>query len=148
MIIGRTQSADGGFRRIPIRHTQIVDNGTRNSLVTYLKEMVYQKCKTMDWVGASDLFPHIPEDIMNTPLKIIFDLCSEKFKDSPRTVNINISKYIGMLVREAVYYSEVKYYEQMMGSVRKYSYESKSLSSNDFEKNRRDLINSVLNKKN
>lgn len=85
---------------------------------------------------------------MNTPLKIIFDLCSEKFKDSPRTVNINISKYIGMLVREAVYYSEVKYYEQMMGSVRKYSLESKSLSSNDFEKNRRDLINSVLNKKN
>lgn len=77
MIIGRTQSADGGFRRIPIRHKQIVDNGTRNALVTYLKEMVYQKCKAMDWVGASDLFPNIPEDIMNTPLKIIFDLCSE-----------------------------------------------------------------------
>lgn len=53
-----------------------------------------------------------------------------------------------MLVREAVYYSEVKYYEQMMGSVRNYSLESKSLSSNDFEKNRRDLLNSVLNKKN
>ena len=29
MIIGRKQSADGGFRRIPIRHKQIVDNGTQ-----------------------------------------------------------------------------------------------------------------------
>lgn len=142
MIIGRTQSADGGYRRIPIRHTQIVDNKTRNALVTYLKEAVYQKCKSIDWVGTSDIFPNIPEDIMNTPLKVIYDLCNEKFTDSPQTVKINISKYLGMLVREAVYYSEAKYYEQMIGSVRKYRL-APNLSNNDFERNRRDLLNSV-----
>lgn len=126
MIIGRTQSADGGFRRIPIRHTQIVDNETRQILITYLKEAVYQKCKQSEWVGASDLFPAIPEDLMGTPLKIICDICSERFKENPKTIRINISKYLGMLVREAVYYSEFKYYEQMIGSARKYCLESKN----------------------
>lgn len=130
MIIGRTQSADGGFRRIPIRHTRIVDKETREKLLVYLKEAVYQKCQTMDWVGSSELFPNIPNDIRDTPLKIILDICLEKFKDSPRTIKINVSKYVGMLVREAVYYSEVKYYEQMIGSVRKYSLESKQLIRN------------------
>ena len=74
MIIGRTQSADGGFRRIPVRHAQIVDQETRKIIITYLKEVVYQKCEKAAWVGASDLFPNIPEDLMNTPLKILCDL--------------------------------------------------------------------------
>ena len=30
-----------------------------------------------------------------------------------------------MLVREAVYYSDIHYFEQMVGSVRKYSLKSK-----------------------
>ena len=144
MIIGRTQSADGGYRRIPIRHTQIVDEATRLTLIAYLKEIIFQKCKVSDWVGASDLFPNIPEDLEKNPLKIICDICSEKFKDSPNTIRINISKYLGMLVREAVYYSEVKYYEQMMGSVRKYSLESRKLSEYDYKKNRNKLINKTL----
>ena len=121
MIVGRTQSADGGFRRIPIRHTQIVDEQTRLSLVAYLKERVYSKCKnTKDWVGYRDIFPNIPEDIIDTPLKIIYDLCCTKFADSPNSIKINTAKYIGMLTREAVYYSEQSYLEQMEGSVRKY----------------------------
>lgn len=140
MIIGRTQSADGGFRRIPIRHTQIVDSETRQSLITYLKEVVYQKCKDAEWVGSSDLFPNIPEDLMDTPLKVLCDICNERFKDSPETIRINISKYLGMLVREAVYYSEVQYFEQMIGSVRKYSLTSKNLSEINYEQNRKDLL--------
>lgn len=140
MIIGRTQSADGGFRRIPIRHTQIVDKDTRQVLIDYLQDIIYQKCKSMDWVGASDLFPDIPKDLMNTPLKIIYEICKEKFKETPNTIRINISKYLGMLVREAVYYSETEYYEQMIGSVRKYSLKSKELSKFNYEENRKKLI--------
>lgn len=49
-----------------------------------------------------------------TPIKILCDICSERFKDNPNSIRINISKYLGMLVREAVYYSEVQYFEQMM----------------------------------
>ncbi len=140
MIIGRTQSADGGFRRIPIRHTQIVDPETRQCLITYLMEVVYQKCKDAEWVGSSDLFSNIPEDLMDTPLKILCDICNERFKDSPKTIRINISKYLGMLVREAVYYSDVQYFEQMIGSVRKYSLKSKNLSELNYEKNRMELL--------
>lgn len=47
MIVGRTHSADGEYRRITIRHTQIVDEQTILSLVAYLKERVYSKCKTI-----------------------------------------------------------------------------------------------------
>lgn len=125
MIIGRTQSADGGFRRIPIRHTQIVDQQTKQIILFFLKEAIYQKCKVSDWVGASDLFPNIPEDLKDTPLEKLYKICSERFKDNPNSVRINTSKYLGMLVREAVYYSDIQYYEQMIGSVRKYSLESK-----------------------
>lgn len=121
MIVGRTQSADGGFRRIPIRHTQIVDEQTRLNLVAYLKERVYEKCKdTQGWVGYRDIFPHIPEDILDTPLKIIYELCVKKFSEEPHTIKNNTAKYIGMLTREAVYYSEHSYLEIMDGSVRKY----------------------------
>ena len=121
MIVGRTHSADGGSRRIPIRHTKIVDEKTRLLLVAYLKEKVYNKClKNKDWVGYGDIFPNLPEDIINTPLKIIYDLCCTKFADEPNSIKINVSKYIGMLTREAVYYSEHSYFEQMIGSVRKY----------------------------
>lgn len=67
MIIGRAQSADGGFRRIPIRHTQIVDEATRLLLVSYLKEWVYRKCQESDWVGSRNIFPNLPEDILDTP---------------------------------------------------------------------------------
>ena len=111
MIIGRTESADGGFRRIPIRHTQIVDEATRLSIVSYLKERVYQKCKESDWVGYKDIFPNLPDDILNTPLELIYDLCCKKFADNPETIILNLSKYIGMLTREAVYYSDVAYFE-------------------------------------
>lgn len=146
MIIGRTQSADGGFRRIPIRHTQIVDQQTKKIIIFYLKEAIYQKCKTVDWVGASDLFPNIPEDLRNTPLGKLYEICSERFKDNPNSVCINTSKYLGMLVREAVYYSDVKYFEQMIGSVRKYSLESKKLSESDYKKNPDELIMNSNNK--
>lgn len=131
MIIGRTESVDGGRRRISIRHTHIVDKEIRLKLISYLKEVVYQKCKKADWVGSRDLYPNIPEDIKKTPLMIVYDKCCEKFKEIPDTININVSKYIGMLVREAVYYSEVKYFEKIEGSVRKYSLESKKLKSID-----------------
>ena len=140
MIIGRTESADGGFRRIPIRHTQIVDEATRLSIVSYLKERVYQKCKESDWVGYKDIFPNLPDDILNTPLELIYDLCCKKFADNPETIILNLSKYIGMLTREAVYYSDVAYFEQMSGSVRTYSLESKGLKENDFQKNRDNII--------
>ena len=111
-----------------------------------MKEVVYQKCEKAAWVGASDLFPNIPEDLVNTPLKILCDICSERFRDNPNTIRINISKYIGMLVREAVYYSEVRYFEQMMGSVRKYSLKSKNLSEIDYKKNREELLTKSHNK--
>ena len=140
MIIGRTQSADGGFRRIPVRHTQIVDQETRKNIINYLKDVVYQKCENAEWVGASDLFPNIPEDLMNTPLKVLCDICSERFRDNPNSIRINISKYLGMLVREAVYYSEVQYFEQMMGSVRKYSLKSKNLSEINYKKSREKVL--------
>lgn len=146
MIIGRTQSADGGFRRIPIRHTQIVDQQTKKIIIFYLKEAIYQKCKSFEWVGASDLFPNIPEDLKNTPLEKLYEICSERFKENPNSVRINTSKYLGMLVREAVYYSDVQYYEQMIGSVRKYSLESKKLSERDYKKNRDELIMNSNNK--
>lgn len=141
MIIGHTPSADGGFRRIPIRHIQIVDEATRLSLVNYLQERVYQKCKKSGWVGYKDIFPKLPDDIMNTPLKIIYNICCNKFADNPDTIILNLSKYLGMLTREAVYYSEVAYFEQMTGSVRKYSLQSKGLKEYDFHKNREKVIN-------
>ena len=141
MIIGSTQSADGGFRRIPIRHTQIVDEETRNSLVNYLKEKVYQKCVESEWVGCRDVFPNLPDDIMGTPLQIIYDICCEKFKDEPDIIIRNLAKYLGMLTREAVYYSDVQYYELMLGSIRTYSLASKKLKTIDYKKNREILLN-------
>lgn len=146
MIIGRTQSADGGFRRIPVRHAQIVDQETRKIIITYLKDVIYQKCGNAEWVGSSDLFPNIPEDLMNTPLKVLCDICRERFRDNPNSIRINISKYLGMLVREAVYYSEVQYFEQMMGSVRKYSLKSKNLSEMNYKKNREEVLTRSYNK--
>lgn len=142
MIVGRTQSADGGFRRIPIRHTQIVDEQTRLSLVAYLKERIHSKCKTtQDWVGYRDIFPNIPEDIIDTPLKIIYDLCYKKFADDPNSLRINTAKYIGMLTREAVYYSEDSYLEQMDGSVRKYRLGTIENEDLYFTENRNKVIN-------
>ena len=141
MIIGRTQSADGGFRRIPIRHTQIVDEETRLELVDYLKERVYQKCQELDWVGCRDIFPILPDDIMETPLRVIYEICCKKFADTPNTIVMNLAKYLGMLTREAVYCSEVEYFEQMTGSIRIYSLESKKLKDNDYNKNRQKIIN-------
>ena len=41
MIIGRTQSADGGFRRIPIRHTQIVDEANLKPFVEDVNSTSY-----------------------------------------------------------------------------------------------------------
>ena len=146
MIIGRTQSADGGFRRIPIRHTQIVDKDTREKLVSYLKDVLYKKCQRGGWIGSSDIFKKIPDDIVNTPLMVIYDICSTKFEDKPQTIKINVSKYIGMLVREAAYYSDEKYYEQLTGSVRKYSLESKKLSTIDVEENRKKVIEGYYKK--
>jgi len=141
MIIGRTQSADGGFRRIPIRHTQIVDEATRLLIVSYLKERVYQKCKESDWVGYKDIFPNLPEDILDTPLKVVYELCCKKFADNPDEIIRNLSKYLGMLTREAVYYSEVRYFEQIIGSVRAYSLESKKLINNNYLINRIEILN-------
>lgn len=141
MIVGQTQSADGGFRRIPIRHTQIVDEATRLNLVSFLKERVYLKCEEKEWVGYKDIFPNLPEDILDTPLKVVYDICKEKFADNPDTIIQNLSKYLGMLTREAVYYSEVAYFEQMTGSIRQYSLESKGLKENDFQKNRNNILN-------
>ena len=121
MIVGRTDSADGGLRRRPIRHTRIVDVHTRLSIVTYLRKRVYDKCKeTKDWVGYKDIFPNIPDDIIDTPLKLIYDLCCTKFANEPSSIKINVAKYLGMLTREAVYYSPHSYLELMDGSVRKY----------------------------
>lgn len=54
---------------------------------------------------------------------------------------MNLAKYLGMLIREAVYYSDVAYFEQMTGSVRTYSLESKKLKNNDYQKNREIVIN-------
>ncbi len=141
MIIGQTESADGGFRRIPIRHTRIVDVETRSLLVSYLEEQVYQKCKESDWVGCRDLFPNLPEDILDTPLKVVYDICCKKFKDNPDIIIANLAKYLGMLIRETVYYSEVKYFERLTGSVRSYSLESKKLKIFDYQKNREIVIN-------
>lgn len=127
MIIGRTLSADGEFRRIPVRHTQIVDEATRLSLVSYIKERIYEKCTETDWVGHKDVFPNLPDDILDTPLKIVYNLCCKKFAEKPDSIILNLSKYLGMLTREAVYYSEARYFEETVGSVRKYSLEPKGL---------------------
>lgn len=146
MIIGRTQSADGGFRRIPIRHTQIVDKESREKMVSYLKDVLYKNCKKSDWVGASDIFSNIPDDIANTPLMVIYNICSERFKDTPQSIKINVFKYIGMLVREAAYYSDERYYEQLIGSVRKYSLESKKLLNINIEENRKKILEGFYKK--
>ena len=92
-----------------------------------MKKEAFQKCQNSDWVGASDLFPNIPNDIFGTPLEVIYDLCSERFANQPNSININMSKYLGILVREAIYYSDVKYYEQMDGSVRRYRLAPKNI---------------------
>ncbi|MBR4315249.1 MAG: hypothetical protein IKP66_10100 [Lachnospiraceae bacterium] len=142
MIVGRTKSADGGFRRIPVRHTHIVDEKTRLELVEYLKGVIYEKCKEVDdWVGYRDLFPNIPEDLVNTPLNILWNICCEKFKDDPDSIIINISKYLGMLVREAVYYSEQCYLEQMRLSIRTYRLGTKEYEEQYIRNNRYNLIN-------
>lgn len=133
MIIGFTQSADGCFRRIPIRHTHIVDENTRLELVSYLKERVYQKCLELDWVGCKDIFPNLPDDVKDTPLKIIYEICCEKFADTPNSLVVNLAKYLGLLIREAVYYSEVEYFEQMPGTIRTYSLVSKKLKDKDYQ---------------
>ena len=141
MIIGRTHSADGGFRRIPIRHTQIVDKETRLVLVNYLQDRVYEKCKQGNWVGTRDIFPVLPDDILGTPLVIIYDICKDKFNNDSKAIVINLAKYLGILLREAVYYSDIKYYEQMLGSVRMYSLESKKLVEYNPFRNRELVIN-------
>lgn len=125
MIKGRTQSADGGFRRIPVRRTQIVNEKTRLSIIDYLDKMIFQKCQFSEWVGSRDLFSRIPEDIVNTPLNVVYTLCCEKFSDDSHSIFINFSKYLGILTREAVYSSEKAYYEVMEGSIRKYKLVSK-----------------------
>ena len=129
MIIGRTTSADGGFRRIPIRHTQIIDEDTRRIILTYLYDKVKEVCTNTDWVGLREVFPVLPDDVINTPLEIVYNKCLEKFENDNKAVSINLSKYIGMLIREAVYTSPEDYYEIMDGSVRKYSIASKGLSN-------------------
>lgn len=137
MIIGCTQSADGGFRRIPIRHTHIVDEATKKAILEYLYDRIYNICQKSEWIGARDIFPKIPEDIINTPLEIVNDKCKEKFADNPSSINLNIAKYVGMLVREAVYSSTEEYYEIIDYSVRKYSLASKGLSGNSVIINRK-----------
>lgn len=124
MIVGNTQSADGGRRRILIRHTQIVDNKTRSILIAFIDDIVFKKCKEQEWVGARDLFPNIPSDLESTPLSVLWEICKTKFADNPDSWNINVSKYLGMLVRESVYYSKHIYTEQIDGSVRKYRIEN------------------------
>ena len=57
---------------------------------------------------------------------IIYDICCKKFADNPTTIIMNLAKYLGMLIREAVYYSDV---------------ESKKLKNNDYQKNREIVIN-------
>lgn len=147
MIIGRTQSADGGYRRVPIRKTQIIDKETKKPLLSKIDDMVYELGHQIDWVGKSDIFPKIPESILGTPFQIIYDKCVEKFKENLEQVNINVSKYLGMMVREAVYSSDRRYFEKMIGSVRKYSIESKHKGeANDYEKNRMAVINGNFHK--
>lgn len=127
MIVGRTESADGGLRRRPIRHTQIVDETTRADMVNYLNPIIYQKSLECEWIGCKDIFPNLPEDIIGTPLEILYIICSKKFANNPKSILINLSKYLGMVLREAVYSSEVQYFERMIGPVRKYCLKSKSL---------------------
>ena len=144
MIIGRTQSADGGFRRITIRHTHIVDDESRKQILSYIQDKIYDFCVEGEWIGSSDMYPNLPHDIIGTPLQIVYDNCRVKFKDNPDSLKINLSKYVGMLVREAVYYSKEEYYEQMMGSVRKYSLSSKNLVNYSVKTNRINIISHSL----
>ena len=90
------------------------------------------------------MYPNLPHDIIGTPLQIVYDNCLVKFKDNPDSLKINLSKYVGMLVREAVYYSKEEYYEQMMGSVRKYSLSSKNLVNYSVKTNRINIISHSL----
>lgn len=121
MIVGRPQSMDGGHRRIPIRHTQIVSKDIKAELLSYIQKLMYEKCQVQQWVGTKDLFPQIPNDLFNTPLEILYAICQNKFGDEPKNLSINVAKYVGMLVREAVYYSEEEYIEEIQGSIRTYS---------------------------
>lgn len=127
MIIGRTQSADGGFRRIPVRHTLIVDEDTRRVILAYLYDKVKEVCTVSEWVGLRDVYPTLPDDVIDTPLEIVYKKCVDKFGNDAKAVSINLAKYVGMLIREAVYTSTDEYYEIMDGSVRKYSLTSKGL---------------------
>lgn len=137
MIIGRTHSTDGGFRRIPVRHTQIVDEETRFLILTYLYDKVKEVCSESDWVGLRDIYPIIQDDIIGTPLEIVYNKCKHKFGNDNNAVNINLAKYVGMLIREAVYTSSDKYYEIIDGTVRKYSLASKGLKNESYFKNRK-----------
>ena len=126
MIVGRPQSMDGMRRRIPIRHTQIVSKDTKAELLSYIQNRMYEKCLAQQWVGTKDLFPQMPNDLFGTPLEILYTICLNRFGDEPKNVSINVSKYVGMLVREAVYYSGDEYIEEIHGSIRTYSLHKKN----------------------
>ena len=128
MIVGKPQSMDGMRRRIPIRHTQIVSKDTKMELLSYIPKMVYEKCHALKRVGTKDIFTQIPNDLFNTPLEILYTICTEKFGNEPKNVNINISKYVGMPIREAIYYSNEEYVEKIQGSIRTYSFVSNKLN--------------------
>ena len=147
MIIGRTQSADGGFRRIPVRHTQIVDEDTRRDILVYLYDKVKEVCTVSDWVGLRDVYPILPDDVIDTPLEIVYKKCVDKFGNDTKAVSINLAKYVGMLIREAVYTSTDNYYEIMDGSVRKYSLATKKLKSDSVKLNRQKAIDTQNGRK-
>ena len=141
MIIGRTESADGGFRRIPVRHTRIIEESNRAEILSYLQNILLKASEKGEWIGLSELFPSLPACTLNTPLEAVYNLSSEKSKADPSSIKINLSKYLGMLVREAAYYSKIEYFEHIIGSVRKYSLASKKLIKYDPEEYRSRYIN-------
>lgn len=141
MIIGKTHSADGGYRRIPIRRTHIVGEQERQIIMSYLEDKLLEVCTGDSYLGLMDLFPNIIENIKGTPLEILEKICIDKFGSAPKSLKVNLSKYAGMLLRETVYESRTDFFEQMVGSVRKYRIATEKEKAKYFDNNRHKVLN-------
>lgn len=117
MIIGKEKSSDGGERRKNIRHIRLVDDSTRLSLVSFLQTIILTNYSKDEWFSSKTIFNNIPDDLINTPLYMIYEIIQARYDDE-RSIRTTTMKYLGMLVREAVYYSETEFFECIEGDVR------------------------------
>lgn len=118
MIVGKEKSSDGGERRKKLRRIRLVDDDTRMLLVSYIQDVILKRYKKEEKFSSNTLFTKIPDDLINTPLRVLCEIIKNKYPDDERAVKSNTMKYLGMLVREAVYCSEVEFYESIESDIR------------------------------